>query len=184
MINQLRRDRRFDQVFFSQDWHPETHCSFAVNNKDADGNPAKVMDVKVLDGIKQVMWPTHCVQNSDGAQIHPDILRLEDDIVVRKGNNRRFDSYSAFQDNGGYVKTELERELKKKNVTELYVCGLATDFCVSFSVLDAVERGFRTYFIEDASRGIDPKTTQEAIDKMRESGVTIVQSRDVPPLGQ
>jgi len=127
-----------------------------------------------------MMWPNHCVQNSKGAEFHQDLKHNSTtDIVVQKGTNKIYDSYSGFWDNGRKSQTLLESELKKRNVTDVYVCGLASDYCVSFTALDARASGFKTYFLQDGSRGINEVNIQNAISHMRIEGIQIINSIDV-----
>src|SRR4051812_35437807 len=126
--------KRFDTVVATQDWHPKDHQSFAANN------PGKqVGELSTLGGLPQVMWPVHCVQNSRGADFHDDINRSKITAVFRKGTDANVDSYSGFFDNGHKKATGLGDWLKQKRVDRLYVLGLATDYCVKFTVLDALE---------------------------------------------
>lgn len=129
-------------VFAAQDWHPPKHASFASTH----GLPP----FSELDGL--TLWPDHCVQGTDGARL-ADGLEVEGLEVVRKGSDLRYDSYSSFQDDGG-VDTVLAERLKARNVDEVYVCGVATEFCVKFTVMHALERGFRVYLILDAIVGL------------------------------
>lgn len=131
-------------VFATQDWHPRHHTSFAASHPGRA--PFSSLD---LGYGAQTLWPVHCVQGEKGAEFARGIS-LENVRVVRKGTDTRFDSYSGFQDNAGMKATELEEFLKSARVTDVYVCGLATDYCVKFTALDAVARGFRTFLVEDA----------------------------------
>eukprot|EP00004_Rigifila_ramosa_P007689 TRINITY_DN1882_c0_g1_i1.p1 TRINITY_DN1882_c0_g1~~TRINITY_DN1882_c0_g1_i1.p1 ORF type:complete len:872 (-),score=247.67 TRINITY_DN1882_c0_g1_i1:13-2559(-) len=175
VINALRTRVAFDYVVRTQDWHPADHVSFAINNKDK--KPFDVLELP--DGTTQVMWPAHCVQGSKGAEFHPDLIQLETDLVVQKGTDKEVDSYSGFWDNGNKKQTDLERVLRERDVSTVYIGGLATDYCVSFSALDAVTAGFKTYFIEDASRGIAPDTIAKMTAKMASAGVVTVQSTQI-----
>jgi nicotinamidase/pyrazinamidase len=134
----------------------------------------------MLSGKPQMMWPDHCVQNTEDAMFHPDLNADGIDFVQQKGQNPAVDSYSAFRDNDQAALTGLAARLRSEGVTELDLCGLATDYCVKFSALDAVEMlpGVTVRFIEDASRGIDPAGVKAAIDEMRTRGVAIIGSKD------
>ena len=127
----------FDLVILTQDWHPPDHKSFASNNPGV-----QVGDTIDLNGIDQVMWPDHCVQGTEGANFHPDLRREESDPIFRKGTDPGIDSYSAFYDNGHLRSTGLADYLQEKGIAEIALCGLATDYCVKFSVLDALAEGF------------------------------------------
>jgi len=164
---------KFDLVVATQDWHPKEHGSFAANHPGK-----KPGDVIELAGLRQILWPVHCVQDMPGAELHPALDRTAIDRVFRKGTNPNIDSYSGFFDNGRQRSTGLGEYLKSHNVTRIYLCGLATDYCVKFTTLDAVALGFETYLIEDACRGVNlhPGDVEQAIDEMRQNGVVAVTS--------
>ncbi len=174
IINELQS--HFDLVVAMQDWHPRDHKSFAANH---DGK--NVGQVIELDGLPQVLWPMHCVQNTRGAEFHPQLETGKLAHVFRKGEDESIDSYSGFFDNGHKRATGLGDWLKEHNATEVYVCGLATDYCVKFSALDAQQLGFETFLIEDACRGVELNDGDIArsIDAMREAGVEVVRSGDL-----
>ena len=167
---------RFDLVVAAQDWHPADHGSFAANHPDR--RPGEVID---LDGLEQVLWPVHCVQGTAGAELHPDLNQAGITRVFRKGTERNVDSYSGFFDNGHRKATGLGDYLLQQGVTGVYVCGLATDYCVKATALDALELGFATCLIEDACRGVDlsPGDVERAITQMTEAGVRVVKSIEV-----
>ncbi len=150
---------RFDLVVFTQDWHPANHCSFKVNG-----------------GI----WPVHCVQNSRGAEIDRRIIRNSDHFI-RKGSHQDIDSYSGFWDNNRKHKTELDDFLKARNVDTVYICGLATDYCVKFTAMDAIDVGYKVVLIKDLCRGvnINPLDSKNAIEEMKMKGVVVVNYMDV-----
>ncbi|MHB0954681.1 MAG: bifunctional nicotinamidase/pyrazinamidase [Allorhizobium sp.] len=176
VANKLMASGAYDLVVASQDWHPANHGSFASQH------PGKQpFEMGELSGKPQMMWPDHCVQGTGDAEFHPDLNLDGIDHVQRKGQNVNVDSYSAFRDNDRAALTGLANYLKKKGVTELDLCGLATDYCVKFSALDAVEMlpGVKVRFIEDASRGIDPDGVTAAIAEMKAKGVAIVRSADI-----
>ncbi|NKJ36957.1 bifunctional nicotinamidase/pyrazinamidase [Rhizobium sp. SG570] len=175
VANALIDSGRYDLVVASQDWHPAGHGSFA------SAHPGKKpFEMGMLSGKPQMMWPDHCVQNTEDAMFHPDLNADGIDFVQQKGQNPAVDSYSAFRDNDQAALTGLAARLRSEGVTELDLCGLATDYCVKFSALDAVEMlpGVTVRFIEDASRGIDPAGVKAAIDEMRTRGVAIIGSKD------
>jgi nicotinamidase/pyrazinamidase len=149
----------FDIVVFTQDWHPADHCSFKQNG-----------------GI----WPAHCVQNTRGAGIDNRLLR-QNDAVIRKGVHQNIDSYSGFWDNERKHKTELDTLLKNKNVDTLYVCGLATDYCVKFTALDGVDAGYKVYLIEDACRGVNicANDSRNAVAEMGRKGIVAVRHTEI-----
>lgn len=159
-----------DLVVATQDWHPENHGSFASNNPGR-----KVFDLADLGGLPQVMWPAHCVQWTGGAQFHPGLNTRRIARVFPKGTDPTIDSYSGFFDNGKRKATGLCEWLKTQAVDEVLICGLATDYCVKATAIDAAQLGFRTVLIEDACRGVAMKTTDipDALAAMRQAGVTV-----------
>jgi len=176
VIKKIRSKGKFDYVFRTQDWHPPNHMSFAANN--GDKKPFDVLKLK--DGSEQVMWPNHCVQGSHGAEFHSDLgTPAKDEVIVQKGTDASIDSYSGFWDNGRKKETKLEQYLKDKNVSRVYICGLATDYCVSYSALDAVTAGFETYVLWDACRGITAEGTEAQKQKMIKAGISIITSDDL-----
>ena len=166
---------KFELVVATQDWHPADHGSFATNHEGT--KPGDVID---LDGLEQVLWPTHCVQGTPGAELHPELDRDRIARVFQKGTDPAVDSYSGFFDNGLRRATGLGDYLKEKGVAEVHVCGLATDYCVKFTALDAVRLGFKTFLIEDACRGVDlkPGDVGKAVAEMRGAGVKAVAARE------
>jgi nicotinamidase/pyrazinamidase len=176
LVNRLQP--RFDLVLATQDWHPPEHGSFAANHPGK--RPGEVVE---LDGLPQILWPVHCVAGTPGADFHPALERRAIARVFRKGTQRNIDSYSGFFDNEHRQATGLADYLRQENVHELYVCGLATDYCVKFTALDAVGLGFRTSVIEDATRGVElrPGDAAAAIVEMRAAGAIVIRSDEVPP---
>lgn len=176
IINRLIEDGTYDLVVASQDWHPANHGSFASQHAGA-----KPFDMGTLSGQPQVMWPDHCVQGTPDAEFHPDLATDAFDYIQQKGENPAVDSYSAFRDNDQAAITGLAGYLKAQQVTELDICGLATDYCVKFSALDARDMlpDVKVRFIEDASRGIAADGVKAAIEEMRQGGVTIVHSDEI-----
>ena len=176
IANRLIEDGGYDVIVASQDWHPKNHGSFASQHPGK-----KPFEMGKLSGKLQVMWPDHCVQETPDAEFHPDLNIAAVDYIQQKGENPAVDSYSAFRDNDQAALTGLAGYLKAQQVTELDICGLATDYCVRYSVLDAVEMlpDVKERFIEDASRGIDPEGVVAAIAEMKANGVDIISSKDV-----
>jgi len=171
-----RLQPHFDLVVATQDWHPASHDSFAANH------PGKVPgDVIDLHGLQQRLWPVHCVQGTFGAELHANLDRQRIARVFQKGTDPGIDSYSAFFDNAHRKATGLGDYLKHRGIVDLYVCGLATDYCVKFTALDAVDLGFRTRLIEDACRGVDlePGDVQRAIDELRTRGIEVIRSAQI-----
>ncbi len=168
-----RLAERFDLVVASQDWHPADHGSFAANH------PGRApLEVVELHGLSQVLWPTHCVQGSRGAELVDDFGAAH---VVRKGTDPTVDSYSAFFDNGRRQDTGLHAWLAAHDVEELYVMGLATDYCVKFTALDAADCGYATFVVEDGCRGVNARAgdADAALQELRDAGVRVVRSSEV-----
>lgn len=160
-----------DLVVATQDWHPANHGSFAANHPGH--SPGEQIE---LAGLPQILWPVHCVQNTPGAELHPGLDQSRIARVFRKGTDPSVDSYSGFFDNGRRSSTGLGEYLKGRGVADVCVCGLATDYCVKATALDAANLGFNTHLLEDGCRGVElrPGDVQRAIDEMRRQGVVIV----------
>jgi len=171
VINRLMAEGGYDLIVASQDWHPPDHKSFASQHPGK-----KPFEMGSLRGRPQVMWPDHCVQGSRDAELHPELDRNRIHLVQRKGEDRETDSYSAFRDNHAERTTGLDAELKRHGIEQLDVCGLATDYCVKFSALDAVAMlpGVKVRVIENASRGITPEGVKSAFEELRQAGVAVV----------
>jgi nicotinamidase/pyrazinamidase len=172
VINRIQP--RFDLVVATQDWHPADHASFAANHPGR--RPGEQID---LAGLPQILWPVHCVQNTPGAELHPRLDRARIARVFRKGADPSVDSYSGFFDNGHRCATGLGDYLKGQGVTDVYICGLATDYCVKFTALDAVGLGFKTHVVADACRGVElrPGDVRRAIEQIREQGVVVIETK-------
>ena len=168
--------KKFNLVVATQDWHPQNHGSFASNHPGK--HPG---DMITLGGLPQVLWPDHCVQGSRGARFHPVLNRTHIAKVFRKGTDPEIDSYSTFFDNAHRKSTGLGDYLKHEKVTDVYLAGLATDYCVKYSALDAVHLGFKTHVIIDGCRGVElkPGDTKKAIEEMRKAGVEILTSDEL-----
>jgi nicotinamidase/pyrazinamidase len=166
----------FALVLATQDWHPADHGSFAANHPNR--RPGQVID---LHGLMQVLWPVHCVQGSPGADFSARLRTERIRKVFQKGIDPEIDSYSGFFDNGRKRSTGLVEYLREQEVSEIFICGLATDYCVKFSALDSIGSGFRTRIIEDACRGVDlnPGDSAAAIAEIRKAGAAIVESGSV-----
>jgi nicotinamidase/pyrazinamidase len=166
----------FDLVVASQDWHPPGHGSFASQHVGK-----KPGDVIELNGLQQILWPDHCVQHSEGARLHRDLHASAIGSVIQKGTDPGIDSYSTFFDNAHRKDTGLAAYLREKGAPELFLMGLATDYCVKFSALDARKLGFETRVIEDGCRGIDltPGDIARAFDEMRNAGARVVKSSEL-----
>jgi nicotinamidase/pyrazinamidase len=165
----------FSHVVLTQDWHPRSHVSFAANH--AGRRPFEMMS---LPYGEQVLWPTHCVQDTEGAEIHRDLHVPHARLVIRKGHHEHVDSYSAFLEADRKTPTGLAGYLRDVGAKRVWVAGLATDYCVAWSALDARAAGFGVIVIEDACRAIDLNgSLDRAWQEMRRAGVQRVQSDDV-----
>jgi len=171
VINKLQQ--YFDCVVATQDWHPSNHKCFASNHKEK-----KTGDIVEIDGLMQTLWPVHCVQGSFGAQFHQSLDTKKIESVFQKGTDPDIDSYSGFFDNYHRKSTGLGDYLKKKGVHEVYIVGLATDYCVKFTALDAQQSGFKTIVIVDACKGVELKKNDSyrAIEEMKKAGVKVIRS--------
>jgi nicotinamidase/pyrazinamidase len=173
VINRIAKG--FSNVVMTQDWHTEGHVSFASAHPGK--KPFEIID---LPYGKQVLWPDHCVQGTDGALLSKDISIPQAELVIRKGFHKDVDSYSAFTEADGKTTTGLEAYLKARQMKRLFVTGLATDFCVAWTALDARKAGFETYVVEDACRGIDTQgSLAKAWTDMAKAGVKRIQSADI-----
>ena len=167
---------KFPTIIATQDWHPHDHGSFAVNHEGK-----KPYDMGELAGLPQVMWPAHCVQGTRGAELHTDLDRNLITEVFRKGTDPAIDSYSGFFDNGHRKSTGLGDWLKQRDIKKVYILGLASDYCVKFTALDARELGFDVAVITDGCRGVnlDPGDSDKAFAEMRAAGCSLVDSASV-----
>jgi nicotinamidase/pyrazinamidase len=162
-----------DHAVATQDWHPADHISFASRHPGR-----KPLDVVDAGGIEQVLWPDHCVQGSRGAELHPRLDSRRIGLLLRKGMGRDLDSYSAFFENDHRTDTGLRHYLEGRGLREIVLCGLATDYCVLSSAMDARRLGFAVTLVRDACRGVDfPKgSVEKALATMEKAGVRIVES--------
>jgi nicotinamidase/pyrazinamidase len=167
VINRLARG--FAHVLLTQDWHPPGHASFA--SRHPGRQPFETIE---LPYGTQILWPDHCVQGTPGAAFHPRLDIPHAELVLRKGYHPSIDSYSAFRENDRRTATGLAAYLRERGFARVTLCGLATDFCVLYSALDAVAAGFAATVVLDACRGIDRDgSIARALDEMREAGVTL-----------
>ena len=171
-----RMAKRFPLVIATQDFHPDTHKSFAANH--AGKNVYELID---LEGLPQVLWPVHCVAGSAGAEFHRELDRSHVHAVFPKGTDPVIDSYSGFFDNGKRKATGLEAFLRERGVDEVFVLGLATDYCVKATAIDAQQLGFRTNVIEDGCRGVGlaPGDIEAARAELRAAGVVLCSSTEI-----
>ena len=160
----------FELVIATQDWHPADHLSFASQHPDHD-----VGEMIELEGLPQILWPDHCVQDTPGAAFVELLNQDGIDRVFTKGSKRSCDSYSGFFDNGGRHATGLGAFLEEKNVSATYVMGLATDYCVKFTALDSVKLGFETHLVLEGCRGVELAVgdVERAVREMKDAGVVI-----------
>lgn len=166
----------FELVLASLDWHPEDHASFAINHPGK-----KIGDLLLLNNAQQILWPAHCTQASKGAELHPALIQTKIDRIFYKGMDKYVDSYSAFFDNEHRHSTGLADYLRTHAIENVYLLGLATDYCVKYSSLDAVALGFNVFVIEDACRGVELQAgdIETAYAEMRAAGVKLIQSADI-----
>ena len=176
VANHLIAQKCFDLIIATADWHPANHKSFASQYSNNE-----VGDVIELNGLNQMLWPDHCIQESYGAELSRDLMVQGIDKVVKKGLDRETDSYSGFFDNGRRNATELEGYLRDQGITSTYIMGLATDYCVKFTALDSASLGFETHLILDGCRGVNiqPDDVDNAVNEMRQQGIEIVLSKEL-----
>ncbi len=164
---------RFDHVIYTQDWHPSGHMSFASSHRGKE-----VGDIVPLGPAQQYLWPDHCIQGTYGAEFHEDLTIVKGAKVFRKGTNPEVDSYSAFYDNLKLQTTGLTHYLKENGYTKLFICGLASDYCVKYSVLDALADGFDTTLVTDATAAVNvhPDDHEQALKTMHTAGAHLITS--------
>ncbi|HEM6891508.1 TPA: bifunctional nicotinamidase/pyrazinamidase [Providencia rettgeri] len=162
-------------IIASQDWHPATHLSFAVNSG------TKVGEIGKLNGLDQVWWPVHCVQGELGANFHPRLNQQAIEKVFTKGENPQVDSYSAFFDNDRVSQTQLHGWLQAQNISHLIVMGIATDYCVKFTVLDALKLGYTVDVLTDGCRGVNlaADDSLKALKSMEKEGAKLITLADL-----
>ena len=158
-------------IYATQDWHPANHVSFFTNHPGK-----KAFDVIQLHGKDQILWPPHCVQNTPGAEILLDQKLFK--AVVRKGMDRRYDSYSGFRDDGG-KKTEMDKLLKKDKIKKVVLYGIATDYCVRATALHAAAAGYKVIVIKSLCRGVAPDTSRKAIEEIKAKGIVVLDDLDL-----
>jgi len=170
LANNIQRD--FEYIFASKDWHPIDHISFAVNHPGhAD------FDVININGIEQVLWPVHCVQETFGAEFNSKLNTAKFTDIIYKGTDSTIDSYSCFFDNKHLKDTSLNRKLTELKIRDLYFMGLATDYCLKYTVLDSLELGYNTYVIKNGCFGINknPGDVELAFKEMQNSGAKLIE---------
>ena len=161
--------KQYDLVIATKDWHPKNHISFASNHTDK-----KIGDIINVNGVDQVLWPDHCIQNSYGSDFPEqlDISKLAK--VVYKGSDANIDSYSGFFDNGHFRSTGLSDYLKSKDVYKIDYVGLATDYCLKYTAIDSVSEGFKTRVLINCIKGIEEKGCELALNEMKSKGVELI----------
>ncbi len=166
LINNLQE--KFDLIIATQDWHPAGHASFATTHNE------KEFEVIKLNGMDQVMWPEHCIRNTPGAEFHPYLKTEKIESIFRKGTDPEIDSYSGFYDNAHLKSTGLTGYLKDKGVEQLFFAGLAAEYCVYFSIKDAIDEGFEAILLEDATRALKDEAFEKVkLDILRKGGKII-----------
>lgn len=178
VMNKLMKDGGYDLIAASLDWHPKDHGSFVSQHPGR-----QAFETGELSGQPQIIWPDHCVQGTKGAEFHPDLDSGKITHIQKKGTDKNVDSYSAFRDNAKDRLTGLADYLQEQGISELHICGLATDVCVKFSLLDAAELlpGVKLVFIEDASRGLSEEAVKDAKLEIAAAGIAVKQSADLLP---
>ena len=161
--------KQYDLVIATKDWHPKNHISFASNHSDK-----KIGDIINVNGVDQVLWPDHCIQNSYGSDFPEqlDISKLAK--VVYKGSDANIDSYSGFFDNGHFRSTGLSDYLKSKDVYKIDYVGLATDYCLKYTAIDSVSQGFKTRVLINCIKGIEEKGCELALNEMKSKGIELI----------
>jgi len=174
IVNKL--EEKFDVIVATQDWHPADHGSFASNHENK--NPGELIKLRGLD---QVLWPDHCVQHTRGAEFSKGLNTEKIQKTFQKGTDPSIDSYSGFFDNGKRKDTGLNDYLKSQGVDEVYIVGLATDYCVKFTALDADECGYKTFVVADATRAVNlqPGDGEKTLKEMSQKGIRIIKSSEL-----
>jgi nicotinamidase/pyrazinamidase len=165
---------KFDLVAATKDWHPANHGSFAATHYESWRKPGDWID---LNGLPQILWTIHCVKDSYGSEFVKELNAEKIDHITYKGTDVGIDSYSGFFDNGRRKSTDLDDFLKSKGVTEVYILGLATDYCVKFTAIDAASLGYTTHLVLEGCRGVNLNEgdVDKAIQEMKEAGIHIIE---------
>lgn len=168
-INHIMATENYDEIIFTQDFHPKGHFSFASTHQKNIG------DKMIINGIEQILWADHCVQGTFGAEFHQDLEQKFATKIIQKGTNIAVDSYSAFFDNHCQVDTGLAEYLREKNIKRVEVVGLALDYCVKYTCLDAVSEGFATtlHFRGTRAVNLNPNDAQQTIYELLEKGISV-----------
>lgn len=183
-INRLRSELAWGMVVLTMDSHPADHCSFADNHPDT--TLFEVAQIAAPDGsqnkVAQVMWPRHCVDGTEGWRLHPRLVVAPTDYVQKKGTDPRVDSYSGFFDNYKGTATGLESVLRANSITDVFICGLAYDYCAGSTAVDAARLGFRTHLISDLTRSVAPESAATMAISLAHAGVHVITTADLPGL--
>lgn len=174
IINKLRKNKLFKYVFQARDWHPKGHISFQSNNP---GTQLYQQIKNPETGEEVVMWPNHCIQGTHGAQFHKDLIVDATDIHITKGTKKKVDAFSAF--GSDKEDTGLHQQLLELEVDRIYCVGIALDCCVGFTAQDAVDEGFDTYIIKDATKSVNPEEESSLYRHLEQIGVTLTYSKDL-----
>ena len=172
VINSIRG--KFQEVYFSMDWHPQDHASFFSNHEEGRAFSSIVYQ---KTGLELRLWPPHCIQNTEGSNFHKDLTVLPQDIIVKKGINKDYDSFSAFGVEED--RTNLTELLKSKQIGRVFCCGLAYDYCVGTTALDSAKQGYNTFVITDACRSICPETERIMTEQLLRASINLVTSQDI-----
>lgn len=172
VINRIQN--KFDLVIATQDWHPKNHMSFASNHPGH-----QPFDIITFENMEQTLWPPHCVQNTEGAELSAALKSDRIEAIFRKGTNPEIDSYSAFYDNGHLKSTGLTGYLREKKTSELYFCGLAADICVFYSIIDAFKENFKCSLIVDGAAPLDLRKYGQIQSELSDQGVGLINSWEI-----
>lgn len=172
-INEIQS--KFDLVVATKDWHPADHVSFASNH-----NEGKVFtSIELSNGATQALWPDHCVQNTKGSNFVDGLNTKNISKIIYKGQDTHVDSYSGFMNNNKKDMTEMHSYLKQEQVTDVYVVGLAADYCVKFTALDGASLGYNTYFVKDLTKAVDPSKLESLYKTLNDKKVKVISSKDI-----
>jgi len=173
IINKLTKSKEFDLVIFTKDWHPSNHKSFASQHSGKN-----MFDLIELNGIPQVLWPNHCVQNTHGSEFHHNLdLNIPNLYIFKKGMNVEVDSYSAFYENDHKTSTGLTDFLKEKGVTDIFIVGIAGEYCVSYTAIDGKNDNFITYLIEDGVAYMSENDKLKTNNNLLDNNINIINSQ-------
>jgi len=179
IINSVRSVVSFDLVVVTRDWHPRGHVSFLSSHQSKHPNLKLYDSITLPNGLKQVMWPEHCIESSSGASVHSSLVSLPSDVLIYKGTDPSVDSYSAFFDNEKQKQTNLQSVLNQYGISTVFLCGLALDYCVLYSAMDARSLGLNTFVITDATKGVTTQGSTAALATLEQNGAKLITSHDL-----